>query len=431
MKTTDIYSTTELNVSSTGQVTEICFNTFIVNRPTTSYIINSACGVLVNAILAIFGTFLNALVVTVFWKTRRLRKKVSYFMIMLLSCNDLCVTVIVHPLYMLNSITEITHNSKCVYKMIYQTLLIMLSGISYLTFVVMNIERYLSICRPFFHMSHVTKKKCFILSACLWLICIGTAISAIFGMDIRFFVTAITVVALGGVFFIYLSVYRVARKSRNSPLRRSTTKIFELQESTRPEKTVPLLHDLQLAKMYVIVVVSTVLLNLPNAVVLVVFNGRVRDVDGAAHAKIWTLALISMHSTFNSIIFFWANRQLRNEGRKLCKKLCDFSVRGRDTKWMFAIKKSRIKMVLMQLQSIPLNLAGSQHGGVRNWCGVFHLFSIVRPCFSVIMFYYTITFLYLYPGVDYINEDTSLWGPKLKFNSFSEQNLRKDHFCNC
>ncbi|XP_028406552.1 lysophosphatidic acid receptor 3-like [Dendronephthya gigantea] len=331
MNTMDQNSTTELNISSSGQATEICFRTYIVNRPTTAYIANSALGVLVNAILAILGTFLNALVVAVFWKTRRLRNKVSYFMIMLLSCNDICVTVIVHPLYMLNSITEMMNNSKCVYKMIYQTSAVMLSGISYLTFVAMNIERYLSICQPFFHMKHVTKKRCFILSAISWLISIGTAIAPIVGMDIQFFVTAITVLALGGVFFIYVSVYRVAKKSRNSPLRRSTTHTFESEESTRPEKTVSLFHDIQLAKMYVIVVFTTVLLNLPNAVVLVMFSGRVKAVDGVAHAKVWTLTLISMNSTFNSIIFFWANGPLRNEGWKLCKKIYNFNVRGSDT----------------------------------------------------------------------------------------------------
>ena len=311
------------NVSSSGQATEFCFQTYIVLRSTTWYTINSACGCLVNAILAMLGTFMNALVVAVFWKSPNLRNKVSYFMIMLLSCNDMCVTIIVHPLFVMNSIAEITQNSKCVYKMVYQTSAVMLSGMSYLTFLVMNIERYLSICRPFYHMRHVTKKRCFILSACLWLTGIGTAIAPIFGMDIQFFVIAITVLALGGIFFIYLSVYRKAKSSRNSRLRSLTINSSESRFSNQPMKSVPLLHDLQLAKMYVIVVVSTVFLNLPNALVLAMFRGRVEALDGVAHAKIWTLTLIAMNSTWNSLIFFWANPPLRNKGWKLCKKLCN------------------------------------------------------------------------------------------------------------
>ena len=133
------------NVSSEGLV-ESCYKTYVVRIPTTSYIINSVIGCVANAILAVLGTFLNALVVRVFWKTPRLQQKISYFMIMVLSSIDLCVSIVVHPFHLVNSIAEVTETSKCFYKMFYQTSVVMLSGMSYLTFFVMNIERYLSFC---------------------------------------------------------------------------------------------------------------------------------------------------------------------------------------------------------------------------------------------------------------------------------------------
>ena len=332
----DPMNTTAFNVSSGHGDHEIesCFMTYIVRKPTTSYIINSIFGCIVNAILAILGTFLNALVVAVFWKTPKLRNKVAYFMIMLLSCIDMCVTIIVHPFHLVNSIAEITQTSKCIYKMVYQTSAVMLSGMSYLTFFAMNIERYLSICRPFYHMRNVTKERCFILSACLWLICIGTGIAPIFGMNIQFFVTALAVFVLGGTFFIYISIYKVAKKGRNSKLRSSsrtgqdafsitieeTTSARESHDSTRKKKKVSFFHDLQLAKMYVVVVFSTILLNLPNALVLALSSERVEYLDGVVQAKIWTLSLVAMNSTFNSLVFFWANERLRSEGWKLYKR---------------------------------------------------------------------------------------------------------------
>lgn len=331
----------DCNVSSDEVATEICFKTYIVRRPTTSYVINSAFSCLVNVILAILGTFLNALVVTVYWKTPKLRNKVSYFMIMLLSCNDLCVTIIVHPTYVMSSVAEITQQSKCVYKMVYQTSTVLLSGMSYLTFVVMNIDRYLSICQPFFHKANVTKKRCLILSSCLWPISIVTAIVPIFGLDIQFFTSGITVVAVGGVLFMYVSIYRVAKKRRKTTLvlpanrtgesalsitmdLETTSTALVSCDTTRPKKALSFFHDIQLAKMYVIVVFTTILLNIPNAFILVMFSGRVKTIDGVAHAKVWTLTLISMNSTFNSLIFFWANRMLREEGWKLSKKFLNF-----------------------------------------------------------------------------------------------------------
>ncbi|CAB3999329.1 Hypothetical predicted protein, partial [Paramuricea clavata] len=118
-----------------------------------------------------------------------------------------------------------------------------------------------------------------------------------------------------------------AKKGRNSKLRSSsrtgqdvfsitieeTTSARESRDSTRPKKTVSFFHDLQLAKMYVVVVFSTILLNLPNALVLALFSERVETVDGVVQAKIWTLTLVAMNSTFNSLVFFWANERLRNE----------------------------------------------------------------------------------------------------------------------
>lgn len=326
---------TGLNASFGDQEIESCFMTYIVLKPTTSYIINSIFGCILNAILAILGTFLNALVVSVFWKTPRLRQKVAYFMIMLLSCIDLCVTVIVHPFYLVHSIAEITQTSKCVYKMIYQTSTVILSGMSYLTFFVMNIERYLSICQPFFHMKYVTEKKCSIVCAFLCLICVGTGVATILSLDIQSFVTAFAVTVLGGTLFIYVSIYKVAKKGRKSKLRTAsrsgqegfsqtmdeTTSGTESGDPKQPRKRLSFLHDLQLAKMYVVVVFSTVLLNLPNALVLALFSERVKTVDGVVQAKIWTLTLVGMNSTFNSLVFFWANERLRNEGWRIYKNL--------------------------------------------------------------------------------------------------------------
>ena len=325
----DAMDTKASNGVSVGHEIESCFETYIVVEPSTSYFINNVLGCIVNAILAILGTFLNGLVVLVFWKTPVLRTKIAYFSLMLLSCIDMCVAVIVHPLFLLNSVTEITQTSSCAYKMVYQTSAIILSGMSYFTFFVMNIERYLSICRPFFHRQNVTKRKCLELSAFLWIISIGTGIAPIFRIDIQLFITILGFLVLGGTFFIYASIYRVARKCRNlrqqSPFGQGAiTFAFEPRDSNQPKKSLSLLHDLQLAKMYLIVVFSTIVLIMPKAVVLIAFSGRVNAVNGVVQAKIWTGTLLPMNSTINSLIFFWANIRLRKEGWKICKEIFCF-----------------------------------------------------------------------------------------------------------
>ena len=151
------------NLTNSYSSVEDCYKTYIVLLPTKSYIINSSIGCVINIILALAGTFLNLLVVCVFWKTPKLRSKVSYFTIMVLSCIDMCVGIIVHPLHVLSSVSEMTESSKCVYKMFYQTSAVIISGMSYLTFFVMNIERYLSIVHTIFSSYKCFKKEVFVI----------------------------------------------------------------------------------------------------------------------------------------------------------------------------------------------------------------------------------------------------------------------------
>ena len=320
-----MFSNASLNLSTESLTVEDCYLTYVVRKPTTSYIINSVFGCVVNAILAVFGTFLNALVVCIFWKTPTLQENVSYFMIMVLSSIDLCVSTIVHPFHLVNSIAEVTETSKCFYKMFYQTSVVILSGMSYLTFFVMNIERYFSIVRPFFHRVHVTKRRCLFTSFLLWLTCILTGIAPVFNLKIQIFVTTLALIVLIGTLYIYISIFYIARKQRHSSGQSTTRQEVDVEVSKRgrPEhskKAVSFLHDLMLAKMYFIVVACNVLLNLPNAIVLAVYRERVKTLDGIVQIKIWTLTLVAMNSTANCIIFFWANKNLRSEGWKICKQ---------------------------------------------------------------------------------------------------------------
>ena len=316
------------NLTTDGSV-EDCFKTYIVLKPTRSYIIDSIFGCIVNIILGVIGTCLNALVICVFWKTPKLRHKVSYFMIMVLSTIDLFVCIIVHPLHVVNSIGEITQTAKCGIKMAYQTSAVIFSGASFLTFFIMNCERFLSIVHPFFHLTHVTKHRCLILSFLPWIISVVTGIAPVFYLNIQSFITILALLVIIGTFYIYVRIYIVARKSRNSRERSISAGTDELgfsQDSRgitaalQSKKTVSFLHDIQLAKMYLFVVLTSIGLNLPNAVTLAMYVEREKTVDVIVHLKIWTVTLVAMNSTMNCIIFFWSNNRLRKEGWRICKE---------------------------------------------------------------------------------------------------------------
>ena len=343
------------NVS--GKEVESCYRSYIVTKPPTSYIVNSIIACIVNVVLFFAGTFLNALVIYVFWKTQKLRHKVSYFMIMVLSSIDVLVTSILHPAHLVMSISEIIGKANCAYKMFYHIATVVLSGMSFLTFFVMNIERYLSIVHPIFHFRHVTKLRCFLVCSLFWsLTIICGPVAYPLRLNVQFVVTVSAVIIMFGTCYIYLAIFYIAKKKRRRQNQKSIEDFSHTdntrsdnvpdavsdrgvqdgapehvsdingQRSVRQEaggkskKTISFLHDLQLAKMYVLVVFSCFALNLPNAVVLSMFHDRLKTVDGFVQSKIWTVTLVLMNSTVNSLIFFWANEGLRKEGRNICKR---------------------------------------------------------------------------------------------------------------
>ena len=367
-----------------------CFRSYIVTKATTSYIINSVICCIVNLILFFVGTFLNALVIYVFWRTPTLRFKVSYFMIMVLSTNDILVTTIVHPAHLIMSIGEIVGKPRCGYKAFYHIASIVLSGMSLLTFFVMNIERYLSVVHPIFHLRHVTKVRCILVCSVFWLSTIfGGPFAYIVNYNGQFILTFSAVVIILGTCYIYIAIFYIARKKRhaarhtrkkananafvvedvghtNTSISTSTgstdahsevpleggksersvdnpNRVNKIKNESKSRsdqfsdinrqgasnserdgensKTISFLHDLQLAKMYLLVVFSSFVLNLPNAIGLALHHDRLHMVDGWVQSKIWTVTLVLMSSTVNCLIFFWANDRLRKEGRKVYKRI--------------------------------------------------------------------------------------------------------------
>jgi hypothetical protein len=200
-----------------------------------------------------------------------------------------------------------------------------------------------------------------------------TPVAYVLNWKVQVILTVLAAIVVIGTFYIYIVIFRIARRARNERKQavrkeEENSKVFVLQESAqnadvapsdivtetlsdgenqdknfeqmnrpnppnsqnnlpcdstkeKPSKTMTLLQDLQLAKIYLLVVFSTFALNFPNALVLALFQDWVTTVNGLVQANIWTVTLVLLSSTINSLIFFWGNITLREEGWKVCQKL--------------------------------------------------------------------------------------------------------------
>ena len=120
---------TNSNFSDAKLVVEKCLVYSVLHSWTSSYIWSNIAACAVHIVFAIAGTILNSLVLYIFWKSTKMRSKLSYFVIMLLCSVDLAVVTIVHSTFLLHTISEFNGTPNCIYKTSYAFSLYLLTGI--------------------------------------------------------------------------------------------------------------------------------------------------------------------------------------------------------------------------------------------------------------------------------------------------------------
>ena len=276
----------------------------------------TAC--IVNLTFGFGGTFLNSLVIFTFMSSSFLRKKVCYFLIMVLSSVDLIVVVIVHPLAIFFSVSLFTRKNICMSGKLYSYSISLLCGLSGYTLLAMNIERYLAIVHPFFYQGTVTKWKLLLLVGLFW-----TIIVALLLFSILFpFMKGIVIVAEVLLFllistFVYVKILIIARKKR----RESAIEHERSGEQVRQYKNH--MRDVKLTAEYILIVLCFFICYSPtglaNGMDYLALNPGSQSAALFGKFRIWTRIIMIMNSTFNCLIFFWKNKTLCRESRKLLK----------------------------------------------------------------------------------------------------------------
>ena len=262
------------------------------------------------------GIFLNSVVVTSLLKSTQLRKKLCYFTIFLLSCFDLAVVTFVHPLLIWMSIatfleirTELQHSI-----VVFTTIL--LNGYSLLALLTLNLERYLALNYPFFHQKSVTKKRVLLALACICLL--NTIFTALTFQDLVISHRQKLIIMISNILFI---IFFSAYKKVKIAFTKARTGVQEsLDTSGRRSK----IRGAKILKKF-----STCYLALLCCFIcytpVIIYNGVCigywKPNGKRCNEKIqtWVMALVSMNSTFNCLIFFWRNSNLRREGMKVIK----------------------------------------------------------------------------------------------------------------
>ena len=237
---------------------ENCLLNAVVHSWTSSYIWSNIAACVAHIVFCIAGTILNSLVLYIFWKSTKMRSKLSYFVIMLLCSVDLAVVTIVHSTFLLYTISEINGTPNCIYKTSHAFSLFFFTGMSISTLLILNIERYTAIIHPFWHRATVTKRRLIFIWTILWPI---VAMDTVFLYLYWALSATITIIIISTLccttLFTYVSIFRVARK------RKGLTACITLGHHTNSgnchgevsENMAAFLRELNVAKTYFLIVV--------------------------------------------------------------------------------------------------------------------------------------------------------------------------------
>jgi hypothetical protein len=277
------------------------------------YLINMISIFAVSVFFFFSGICLNSLVILSFWRSVQLRKKLCYFMIMVLSCCDLLAVLTNNPLMALISMSWLTGRLDVNARWPYISLIS--TGV-FLTFslfalLVMNFDRYLATSYPIFHRTSVTKGRLLTLLAILIIFDVIVKVMSVndFVISNQVYFLILCILFIPAMLFINYKLLLVVSKSRKNK-----------RISPDMKKTVSLKN----ISSCLLVVAGVGVISIPTFVYigLRINSPETKNILSNGNlAGLWTITISSTNCTFNCLIFYWKNKVLRTEGLKILKSL--------------------------------------------------------------------------------------------------------------
>ena len=269
----------------------------------------------VNILFFLSGICLNSLVIISFWRSALLRKKLCYFMIMVLSCCDLLAVLTNHSLTAYIVMLRLTGEENAVevnWVSYSDTLSTGVLGLSLLALLVMSFDRYLATYHPVYHRTSVTKGKLltFLAISMVFLIVLVVMYFHLvlsFQVAVLIFLVVLTPLLL----FMNYKLFTIARQSRgNRRITPETRKLFSVKDISS--------CLLAVACFFALFIPTFVHIGLRMN------SEEKRYFDDAYVLAMCARTIGSMNGSFNCLIFYWKNAILRTEGMKVIKsiKIC-------------------------------------------------------------------------------------------------------------
>ena len=296
------------------------FHFTVESLTSTNVFINHTAFSVVTAALSVLTICLNSITAMAYWKSTEIKKKLAVFLIMVLSLNDVGIGVFCGPLYVATFTRDIwLGKSSCFLTGLPVFVHLIIGGCALKTLIIMNFERYFAIVYPIFHRTKVTKERLLKCLMIMWLFTGALVLAFVFyPFDVlEKLLTVEMLLIMAALIYIYSRIYFTSRISFENFRRTNRINSSSQGQGTSQSERKQHLRNIKLVKSCFIVVVCYCICFLPLTILNLSFLKN-------NHGKIirpWLLTLNLSNSTFNSLIFFWRNKLLRREAKRVLKQM--------------------------------------------------------------------------------------------------------------
>ena len=135
-----------------------------------SKLINVIFLCILNILFMLTGIIFNSMVIISLRKSSKHQNKLCNYMILVLSCFDLAVVTITHPIQISSTIFFLYGDYSELHEQIRISICMVLDGFSMWALLMLTVERFLGIMYPIFHRTSVTKTRLFVVLGVLSLL---------------------------------------------------------------------------------------------------------------------------------------------------------------------------------------------------------------------------------------------------------------------
>ena len=299
--------TSQDTTTPTEKVFEQCYSrvitTYLLQPVKGGLKVNNIVLAVVNGILAICGSFSNIFVILTYWRARDpVMKRLSNMLVVALACSDLLVTFLIQILFALRKgYYEVHGNYNCVVFSILRLGIYYCCGISGITAVLVTVERYIAIARPYLYPFLITRTRLKAIICIAWVVYLFIICSRLWFLS--FFMLNI----ISGIIVFMFLISTTSMWSHIFILRRRHKRRIKKQ-LVGPQ--IMKQYKESYATTYVIVLCITLCFT-PILMLLTYGSFNVVNFRYLYIFLPWAETLLFFNSFANSVIFTWRERKFR------------------------------------------------------------------------------------------------------------------------